>query len=173
MLDNNKYYLKLCREIRLYFCLGVVKLIKTMRILTVLVFSIIILSLASCVVTGGQVWTRVEKYVDIDTSSNKVVSDTVELYYKGQALPQFDYEKVARITITGGKDDNSVILLSAISKKAKELFCDALVYVEINNTYRHYSTFNPFWEGIDEEITVQRITGLAVKKRFVDTDSIP
>lgn len=137
-----------------------------MKTIIALVFSLTILSFASCVISGGRPRTRVQKYVEIDTSSNRVVYDSVEIFFKGQPHPKFAYDKVARITITGARYDYSEKLIYLLTKKAIELHCDAVVYVEFDNEERHYSTFNPFWDGESETITVLEITGLAVKKRI-------
>lgn len=144
-----------------------------MKTSILIALSFIILSIASCVIAGGSAKTRVHNYAETDSLSIMTVPDSVELYFKGDNPPKFAYDKIARITITGAKNDNSAHLIQLLSEKAKELYCDASVFVEFDNVERHYGTLNPFWKGESETISVLEITGLAIRKRFSITDSIP
>lgn len=138
-----------------------------MKPISALASLLLIISFASCVISGGNPKTRVQKYVKLDTLSNKVIPDSVELFFKGHSVPSFDYYKIARITIKGGRYTTSPQLINLLTEKAKELYCDAIVYIEFDNVKTDYSTINPFWDTKDEEITILEITGLAVKKRGI------
>ncbi len=144
-----------------------------MRILalTFLLF-VSLLFVSSCVVSGGRAKTRVQTYSQVDTASAKSTPDSVELFFKGEPLPKFAYDKVARITITGAQYDYSAKLVHLLAQKAKEIYCDAVVYIEFTNVQRHYWAVNLFGDDDSKDITVLEITGLAVKKRESVPDSI-
>lgn len=122
---------------------------------------------SSCAVTGVRSITHVDKYVKLDTLKNKTVPVNVALYFEGQPPVTFAYDKIARITITGGVNDEQHNLLHDLREKAKEFFCDAVVYVEFQTKTRSYSTIDPFVKESPpaKDVPVLEVTGLAVQTR--------